>query len=246
MPKQEQKLTGHCPKCGPGILATVKAEYKDEWDDADDDGPIGLWSYKYFRTLKCDGCSTTYIQTASFFCENDYEQWYERGTGKTMSKPIETIEYWPKPQHRQVPDWLPFLRAKDADLENLVRETFSAINSGNLVLAAIGIRTAFDRASEILGLDPSEFHTFESKLEELRKRGILSENDNLAFSILIDAGSAAAHRGWKPTQVNVDSLVSHLELFLNRNLILADNLLSLKHTIPPKPQRIKKQKKKEN
>jgi Domain of unknown function (DUF4145) len=63
------------------------------------------------------------------------------------------------------------------------------------VLAAIGLRTAFDRASELLGIDPNK--TFAGKLSQLVVDGHIGSTEKASLDVLTDAGGAAAHRGWK-------------------------------------------------
>jgi hypothetical protein len=52
------------------------------------------------------------------------------------------------------------------------------------------------------------------------------------LSVLADAGSAAAHRGWKPTEDDIDHLMGTLENFLERAFVLKHNLRSVKKNIP--------------
>ena len=96
------------------------------------------------------------------------------------------------------------------------------------------MRTSFDRASELLGIDPA--NTFAEKLNELTKSGRIgtTERDNL--DALTDAGSAAAHRGWRPTLRQLDTMMSILEAFLYRTFVLEEEVKRLKPAIPPKPQ----------
>jgi hypothetical protein len=54
------------------------------------------------------------------------------------------------------------------------------------------------------------------------------------LSILADAGSAAAHRGWKPTKDDIDHLVRALEHFLERAFVLKHDVRRLKKNIPPR------------
>ena len=58
--------------------------------------------------------------------------------------------------------------------------------------AAIGARTAFDRATEKLGIEPSL--TFAEKLEKAKSDGLVGTNERNALEVMISAGSAAAHR----------------------------------------------------
>jgi hypothetical protein len=50
-------------------------------------------------------------------------------------------------------------------LDRFFADTYVALNNDLRILAAIGIRTAFDRASQLLGIAPEK--TFADKLGEL-------------------------------------------------------------------------------
>ena len=54
------------------------------------------------------------------------------------------------------------------------------------------MRTAFDRASELLGVNPAK--TFAEKLTDLVSRGHIGSSEKDTLDTLTDAGSAAAHR----------------------------------------------------
>jgi hypothetical protein len=117
-------------------------------------------------------------------------------------------------------------------------EVYVALDNDLKVLAAIGMRTTFDRASEILGVHPEL--SFKDKLKGLNDAGHIGDGEMTAISVLTDAGSAAAHRGWSPTNTELDTMMEILEGFINRNLVLGNATLKLKGRLParlPNPQK---------
>lgn len=104
-------------------------------------------------------------------------------------------------------------------------------------MAAIGVRTAFDRATELLGIDPAT--SFERKLDRLSALGMLGANDRATLAALVDAGSAAAHRGWKPTHEALSTMLHILEGFVHKEFVLKRGVGDLVSSIPPKPKRRK-------
>src|SRR5882672_2137367 len=75
--------------------------------------------------------------------------------------------------------------------------------------------------------------------EQLQK----SERWRLAKSIakqtldaLTDTGSAAAHRGWKPSLEELNTMMSIVEHFLYRTFILGEAAKKLKASVPEKPK----------
>ncbi|MFI8979372.1 DUF4145 domain-containing protein [Ectopseudomonas khazarica] len=112
---------------------------------------------------------------------------------------------------------------------------YLARDAESYILASIGLRTAFDRASELLGVPPDD--TFASKVTSLLKSGFVGQSEADALSVVADAGSAAAHRGWSPSEEEFDALLMALEHFLERNLVSGNRALAVKASIPPKPPR---------
>ena len=148
-------------------------------------------------------------------------------------QPITQVNYWAPVAVRRPQDWLSQL--DDFDLGRLVRETYSALNNDSRTLAGIGVRTAFDRASELLGIDPGK--TFREKLNDLVTAGFIGANERNDLDDLTDAGGAAAHRGWRPTLQQLNTMLNILEAFLHRNFVLGQEAKELKKKVPPKPRR---------
>jgi hypothetical protein len=88
-------------------------------------------------------------------------------------------------------------------LEDLLTSVYTALDNDLRVLAAIGLRTAFDRASELLSVDPEK--TFADKLSQLMANGDIGSTEKESLDVLTDAGGAAAHRGWKPNPKQLDN-----------------------------------------
>ena len=111
------------------------------------------------------------------------------------------------------------------------------MDNGLVVLAAIGIRTLLDRASQLLDVNPAR--SFASKLDELVRRDIISAREKSTLSVLTDAGNAAAHRGWKPEPKALDTMMDAIENFLHRTFVVDEAAKRLQHDIPARPKRAK-------
>ena len=118
---------------------------------------------------------------------------------------------------------------------------YVAYDNQSYILTAIGLRTALDRATEILEIDPAL--TFEKKLTALGEGGWIGDTEKALLEVVTDAGNAAAHRGWSPESHEVAALLSALELFLQKAFIVGKKALSLKANIPAKAVRKAKKKK---
>lgn len=220
-------VKAHCPRCGPGRNADVAAEYINRWDEDD----VGIWGIDTHRILRCRGCEAVFHQEASVFSE---EVQYSTNpiTGEDESSLPETIKYWPAPSKRDAPSWFYSLMSADHELHSLMIDVYTALDNSLDVLAAIGIRTAFDRATEGLGIEIGL--SFAKKLQALFNDGNIGADEHAILNILTDAGSAAAHRGWRPKADELDTMMSVLEQFIHRNFILGTEAAKLKSSVPPR------------
>jgi hypothetical protein len=177
-----------CSECGGMRNCDICGEQAVSYDDSNYQAET-LW-----YILKCRGCDHVFVQTVSTNSE-DYENYYEED-GSTGIMHNETIRYWPALSKRKRPEWkLDYgIDAEDVDTLNVpMRELYGALDNDLRMLAAIGIRTAYDIASELLGIDSSL--RFEQKLDALVTSERIGVVDKDRLEMVIDAGSASAHRG---------------------------------------------------
>lgn len=223
---KEKIQKGHCPSCGPDRSADVVGSHVEKWDDEDS----MVWSKKTWRILKCRGCETVFVQTTEIFSE-DTRHWRDE-SGEWHEELDEKISHWPAPSRRTAPEWSAKLSAFDNILGSLFEDVYGALNGGLAVPAAVAMRTVFDRASEVLGVNSSL--SFEKKLANLHSLGKISADEKDTLSTLVDAGSAAVHRGWRPKPAELEIMVLLTEAFLHRNFVLGDAAKELRKQVPKK------------
>lgn len=232
MESQDNIIRGHCPNCGSARKAYVRCKHVvDLHEDGD-----GTAASDTGMILECCGCERVYFRRDYWFSEWDNIGQNPITLEPTMERGVETT-YWPAPIARRRPTWLGELEEADRDLGNLLGEMYSALDNGLSVVSAIAVRTVFDRASELLGINPAL--TFKEKLNDLGAHGKISIDEEGTLEVLVDAGSAAAHRGWRPKTQQLNTMVDVLESFLHRSFILGEGIARLKAAVPPKPKRSK-------
>ena len=69
--------------------------------------------------------------------------------------------------------------------------------------------------------------------------GHIGSTEKASLDVLTDAGSAAAHRGWKPMLKQLDTLSSIIEQFVYRTFVLNLEAKSVKMSIPSRKRRKK-------
>ena len=224
-----RQIRGHCPNCGSGRFADVRGEFIDVENMGDDSD---MWARTTSRILQCAGCKSVYFQDTYIHSE-DYDYDHEG-----HMRPNEKITYYPAPAKRARPEWVSFLDLEEG-LFGLIEETYNALDVDARVLAAIGARTVFDRAAELLGIDPGL--TFKETLGLLRNGGHIGNAELNHLDLLTDAGGAAAHRGWRPSPAQIDAVMSIVEAFIFRTFVLEAKVKKLKGQIPERQKPHNKQ-----
>lgn len=221
-------VKAHCPDCGGQRNAFVRGKHQVSQSDDED----GTSSAETAFVLECCGCSCLFFRRDVWFSE--WEQLGEHPiTGEPRMEGGTQTTYWPSPVQRRTPEWVEKIEEADPDLGRLLTEMYAALNSDLRVLAAIGARTAFDRASELLGVDASL--SFAKKLEGLVGLGKMGTDERQTIGVLVDAGSAAAHRGWRPKATELNTMMDVVEAFLYRSFIVGDGIARLRASVPPRP-----------
>jgi hypothetical protein len=232
-------LRGHCPNCDAERNAEVLAEDTLE----EEDKASGIWGRSTYSILRCLGCDRRYIRLVQVCSERITLEGCDPETGEPFWDINEQVTYWPSPprvRRRRRPAWLGYknedleisvgLASEYPELETLLAELYTALDHDLQILVTIGMRTVFDCASQLLGTDPNQ--NFAEKLKELTAGNKIGGEEKEMLSVLADAGSAAAHRGWKPTVDDIDHLMDVLENFLERTFVLKHKLRGVKKNIP--------------
>lgn len=222
---QKKPLTkkwADCGQCGGRRRCDIKGRFvttdNDEFMD---------WSKEWY-ILQCRGCEFVFCQTVS----TDSESYRYIGINGDQVEYDETIVYWPALSKRPRPAWMldsGINAGTTRRLDAVLLELYQALDNDLHILAAIGLRTSFDVASEILGVEAG---TFKDKLEGLVNAGHIAKVDRDRLEVLVEAGNASAHRGWNPEAADLHTMMEALEYFLEQSFVAPDrrNKLDAKTT----------------
>jgi hypothetical protein len=243
---------GECPTCRAYRNAKIHSEHTAVWRPYE---PFGTeLRGEANRILECVGCNTIYFQRKNL----EFDDKHNMGDDESLN-PVDNFAelealideardedpeskycrwyegsiFWPSSSKRERPDWLPKL--SDKILIKLLNSVYTALEHDLNVLAAIGMRVVFDRASELLGVDPIK--SFPEKLDQLHKDGNIGAVDQKTLEALTEGGNAAAHRGYEPDLQELDNLASIMEHFVNNHFVLKDVAATLKESIPPRKKK---------
>lgn len=235
MDDAEKKIKVHCPTCDGQRQCYVRAAHTSQWShELHDYHQNSMHGGAEHRILECCGCETVFYYETSWNSEDEEVVTGENGEEKWEYN-MSTVTFPPIPEHKAEirPSWL--LQLEDKQLRKLLDETYLAYEHGSYVLAAMGMRTCLDRVTEIFQIDPAI--TFDEKLDELRQQGLVGSNERSILDLIVNAGNAAAHRGWRPDQDETSKMLRAFEAFLLRCFVLDFDAKAIEGNIPPKQKR---------
>jgi hypothetical protein len=220
-----------CPSCHRECNTDVIGRKEQTWNQ--DFGGNSVYGEVDHLLLECCGCNTIF---------------YLRKSWDTESISHDTIIYQivtfpPLASPRATPEWLYQVYSKDKRLYRILSEVYEAYERESYILASIGLRTAFECATEALDVETG--YPMVKKVALAFEKGFIGIAEREQLMILTEAGNAAAHRGWHPSEDEFKSLLKILENFIHRTVLNADDLQYLAHTIPKKQKFESKDKKNE-
>lgn len=219
----ESKMRSHCNKCGPDRQAVIQATFTKEGADGETS-----WSETGY-VLECAGCQSVSLRHEFWFSEWDQIE-DNPTTGLPVMVPGIKVTIWPPPAPRKKPAWV--TKLKDAILRDLLDELYSAVETRLHSLATAGVRTVLDRA---MFLRVGDIGGFEAKLKKMTDEKIITPDEKDALIIVTDAGSAAAHRGYKPDVASLETILASMETYLQRDFVLRNDVSAVKQATPSRP-----------
>ncbi|RYD69943.1 MAG: DUF4145 domain-containing protein [Verrucomicrobiaceae bacterium] len=222
-------MKAQCPRCDGERVCLIHGHLYLPWDWESPDGRHSQNGGTDHHLLQCRGCETVFYRTSSWNSEDlDYD--YD-SDGRVVTNPNYQVEIHPKPEEKSSrPDWAWSLEKTDPTLNAVLSQTYQTAEDGSLILASVGLRTALDRACELLGIDRDL--PMGDKVKALHTGGWVGETEANTLGVVAEAGNAAAHRGWAPDQAEFDVLLETLEQFIRRAILSGKRALEIGPKIP--------------
>lgn len=214
MTHQVEIIQAVCPRCAGPRKAFLRGSNTIDGHEDTEFGSVS-WSNRALL-LECCGCEMHFFREDRYFSESDG---------------VETV-YFPKAPSRPRPGWVGSVFLFDIVLKDLLQELYIAAEADLRVMTAIAVRTAFDRATELLGVSADK--PFARKLDELLSSGKIGAGEREVLDALVNAGSAAAHRAWKPGAFELQTMITVMESFIHRTIILEGPARRLASAAPRK------------
>jgi hypothetical protein len=232
-------MRAFCNMCVRETNHVVVAQYQRR--DATPDDMV--WVINEYLTVKCAGCDHIHFLQRTL-CSEDLS-----GDGDEYDDPPWRIDEYPPKVARRPPKWLHELRPvdptfvslttsqsdhSDETLNNILLECYAALENGSRTLAATGARTALER---LMLLKIDDQGSFKDNVGKFIECGYMQSNLEQTFVDALDAGHAAAHRGYAPTENVLSDLFDIIEGIINSTLILPNRAIKVQETTPPRPKR---------
>lgn len=209
--ENSQNTKAPCNRCARETKHVVVAVRKTS-QDADVEGAGTIWWEDTYEMLECCGCESVSLKHTHYFSEEGEDR----------------VQYYPPPVARPSPKWLwklPF------DLASLLNEVYAALHSNSRTLALMGARTVVD---VVILNKIGDVGTFEEKLANLENRGYIGDKNREFLATALDAGSAAAHRGYRPKPEQLHHVMDIVENLLESVYVLEKAAKDLAKKVPPR------------
>lgn len=203
---QHSDMMSFCRTCGGDRHHTVLYQKTISWTEDDS----GLDGGDMWLVLQCAGCHTIAFAHQHWFSE-------EHEIDETERKQIVHLDlYPPSPRHQQ-PKWginlYLGLRSDERWINQMLNDIYSAAGMKARSLAAMGARAIVDY---LITSRAGDKGSFSEKLHLLEEQGVITKIQVDLANAAFDAGSAAAHRGYNPSEDDLNILLEITESLLQQ------------------------------
>lgn len=190
------ELKSHCNRCRQETSHVAVFKKQNEVS-ADIEGVGEIYWVTTHRLLECCGCQDISLSKAVYFSEADDIQ----------------THFYPPRVSRHKPAWHGEL---PTDYEQLLVEVYSCLHADNRRLAMMGARALIDL---FILRKVGDLGDFSKGMDALEKEGFISVKDRLVVKAAIEAGHAAAHRGYLPTATDLERVMDIVENIIQHDVL---------------------------
>lgn len=174
-----------------------------------------IWEATKNEMFKCRGCNAVMLRRTWRFSESDFEE----------------VRYFPPPVARTKPRWFGEV---PPEVRELLSEIYRCLDADTRALPMMGARAVLDRViTDTIG----DAGSFKEKLERLVVERHISVKGGKMLNAALDAGSAAAHRGYAPKEEQVQAVMDIVEHLVQSTYILEEVANAIAKDTPQRPPR---------
>ncbi|MFK0087576.1 DUF4145 domain-containing protein [Pseudomonas sp. NPDC090755] len=196
MPKNKVPIWSHCNQCARltkhDCIAEKAQDHQGFFEDFD-------WIViKTSKLIECRGCEEISLRVDWWHSDTDWN---------------DQSEFYPPRVSRRLPSWVD--RLPDS-WQSMLKETYKALHADSRRLAIMGARTLVDM---YMNDSVGDVGGFEKKMNSLVSEGHLGDQDKTALVAALEAGHAAAHRGFLPESEQVAHVMDIVENLLQKHAL---------------------------
>ena len=211
-----------CNNCGRKTKHFIRAEHiKTEHDDNE---RVSLTHR--LLIIECCGCEHLALVKMTHFSE-DVDYGHHPASGEPMMMPNWDEAIYPPVTYRPPPSW--FEDLPDPTLRQISDEIYKSLQTESHYLATFGSRTLIDR---LIVLTVGDKGSFEKGIAALLDEGKISQHERQILEPVVQAGHAAAHRGWAPTKEQLKIILDTVEGLIHRLLVQPKLAEELEEAVP--------------
>lgn len=226
----------HCNSCGRTTDHVVvhkhrNSEFKEDLTDDNGSTYASIDGFKDWWMLECQGCKTVCLRFFEYFSE-----WSQPGDDGSR------IVYFPARNvgSRTKPSWFAqFIEQQEIQGHFILiayQQVYDLLESKHCLAALLTCRALLETISIEHGNGDGK--SFEEKLKALRAKEIISSSQITFLNrVIYDAGSAAMHRSYNPTEESVGFVLDVIEKILHTIYIEPFINKHLLDEIPKRPKR---------
>ena len=178
--------------------------------------------------VECCGCEhLAFVKQTHYSKEIALHR--DRVSEEEIVVPLWDVSIYPPVTYRAPPPW--FEDLPDPTLQKIAREIYKSLETESHYLATFGSRTLIDR---LIVLTVGDKGNFAKGLEALQNEGVISPHELEILQPVVQAGHAAAHRGWEPSKEQLKFILDTVEGLIHRLLVLPSLAEQLEEAVPNK------------
>lgn len=216
-------LKAQCNKC-LGLTNHVLLHKEEQPWEEDVDDRYHIYGCETFNMVKCCGCDSVKLMHTSWFSEACDE----------YGRPIMDTSYFPPAISRAEPKCVSELGSYFGPIErkyvaSLLKEIYSALHNDSRRLAVMGIRALLEH---LMVSGVGDKGTFGKNLDAFQNSGYLSGKQREIIEPILEAGHAAIHRGFEPSEDDVLTVVEIAESLVETIYIHPEKATKLGQRVP--------------
>lgn len=232
MPEKFEDI--HCNSCNRDTEHKFVCDHRNKEFNEDEVDEMGrvvftVWGYHDWQLLECQGCKEVTLRKRQFFSE-----WSDPRDGSPFAD-----SYHPprRVKARVKPRWYDGLTRvrglRNSFILDSYKQIYSQMEDGHYIGALLTCRALLETIAIVHG--DGDRRTFREKLVALKENDLLRERQiDPINTAIFDAGSAAMHRGYRPTLDVVNSVLDSIEALLYTVYIEPIEFEKIRNEIPPR------------